>query len=73
MRWGAGKDRRVNEVSDVGRSDDGSHDALTSRLTCPNHLRRDVGRVDVRANFGDNAPKKVLRTLPVAIDNSQKT
>ena len=45
---------------------------LTSRSTHPNHLRRDVGRAGVRAGFGDNAPKKVLRTLPGATDNSKK-
>ena len=30
------------------------------------------GRAGVRADMGDNAPKKVLRTLPVTIDNSEK-
>ena len=30
------------------------------------------GRAGVRADIGDNSPKKVLRALPVTIDNSEK-
>ena len=56
-----------NEVSKVGWSDGRFHDALTSRanvpLESPNHFSRDVGRAVVRADLGDNVPKKVLRDM----------
>ena len=60
-------------MSRVGRSDDRFHDTQTSRSTRPNHFRWDVGRAVVRADLGGNVPKKILRTLPVATDNSKKT
>ena len=71
-RLGAGKDRRGNEVSKVGRSKDRFYDALTSRSTRSNHFRRDVGQAGVRADNGNNVPKKLLLSLPVATDNSKK-
>ena len=58
-------------MSEVGRSDDRFHDARTSRSNFPLDPRRDDGQAVVSANLGDNVPKKVLRTLPVATDNSE--
>ena len=58
-------------MSKVGPSEDRSHDALTSRSTCPNRFRRDIGRAVARANDGNNVPEKVLQTLSVATDNSK--
>ena len=59
-------------MSKVGLSDDRFPDALTSRLTRPNHFGRDVGQAGVRAVNGNNVPKKVLLTLQVVNDNSKK-
>ena len=58
-------------MSKVGRSEDRSHDVLTSPSNLSNYFRRDVGRVGARADEGNNVPKKVLRTLPVATGNSK--
>ena len=54
-------------MSKLGRSDGRFHDALTSRANVPferpDHFSRDVGRAVVRADLGDNVPKKVLRNI----------